>query len=278
MPQSYFSHLVCAECGKKHDGNIAQNVCTDPNCQGTLLAQYEFNKSNLTKEDLKNRPFDMWRYREFLPVLRSENIVTLGEGGTALLKADRLGKAFGLSNLYIKDEGENPTGSFKARGMSAALSKAKELGIQKIAIPTAGNAGVALAAYGAKAGFEVIVYMPIETPEQHKQECRYYGSKVIEVDGNIGDCGKLVAKLTQEEGYFNISTLKEPYRLEGKKPWVMNWPNSSTGNCPMSSFILQAGVQASLDSGKLSRNWRNSDGSGKKGLVSLPYSQIIAMV
>jgi len=236
MPQSYFSHLVCAECGKKHDGNIAQNVCTDPNCQGTLLAQYEFNKSNLTKEDLKNRPFDMWRYREFLPVLRSENIVTLGEGGTALLKADRLGKAFGLSNLYIKDEGENPTGSFKARGMSAALSKAKELGIQKIAIPTAGNAGVALAAYGAKAGFEVIVYMPIETPEQHKQECRYYGSKVIEVDGNIGDCGKLVAKLTQEEGYFNISTLKEPYRLEGKK--TMGYELAEQFNWELPDVIL----------------------------------------
>ena len=236
MSQSYFSHLVCAECNKTHNASSIQNVCSDPACLGSLLAQYKFSESTVTKEDLKSRPFTMWRYQEFLPVLRPENIVTLDEGGTPLLKADQLGSAFGFPDLYIKDEGGNPTGSFKARGMSAAISKAKELGIKKVAIPTAGNAGVALAAYGAKAGLEVLVYMPIETPEQHKQECRYYGAKVVEVAGNIGDCGKLVAELCQKEGYFNISTLKEPYRLEGKK--TMGYELAEQFNWELPDVIL----------------------------------------
>ena len=236
MSQNYFSHLICSECNKKYDGSTLQNVCTDSSCAGSLLAQYKFDASTVTKEDLKNRPFTMWRYHEFLPVINPANIVTLGEGGTPLLKADRLGAAFGFSDLYIKDEGGNSTGSFKARGMSAAISKAKELGITKVAIPTAGNAGVALAAYGAKAGIEVVVYMPIETPEQHKLECRYYGAKVIEVDGNIGDCGKLVAELCQKEGYFNFSTLKEPYRLEGKK--TMGYKLAEQFNWELPDVIL----------------------------------------
>ncbi len=236
MSQSKFSHLVCAECNKEYKGNILQNVCTDPTCQGSLLAWYDLKGSTVTREDIKNRPFTMWRYGEFLPVLNPANIVTLGEGGTPLLKADRLGKAFGFSELYIKDEGGNSTGSFKARGMSAAISKARELGITKVAIPTAGNAGVALAAYGAKADIEVVVYMPIETPEQHKQECRFYGAKVIEIGGNIGDCGKLVAELCQKEGYFNISTLKEPYRLEGKK--TMGYELAEQFNWELPDVIL----------------------------------------
>jgi threonine synthase len=236
MNQNYISHLICAECNKIHDVNEAQNVCTDSTCAGSLLVKYRLNESTLTKEDLKNRPFTMWRYHEFLPVTQPENIITLGEGGTPLLKIEKLGNAFGLSKLYIKDEGGNPTGSFKARGMSAAISKAKELGIKKVAIPTAGNAGVALAAYGAKAGFEVVVYMPIETPEQHKKECRYYGAKVIEVAGNIGDCGKLVSELCQNEGYFNISTLKEPYRLEGKK--TMGYELAEQFNWELPDVIL----------------------------------------
>jgi threonine synthase len=159
----------------------------------------------------------MWRYREFLPVIDSRNIVSLGEGGTPLFHAKELAKVINIHKLYWKDEGGNPTGSFKARGMSAAISKAKELGIKNVAIPTAGNAGVALAAYGARAGINVHVYMPRETPLQHKKEVQYYGAQLTEVDGNIGDCGKLVGELCAQEGWFNVSTLKEPYRLEGKK-------------------------------------------------------------
>jgi threonine synthase len=141
----------------------------------------------------------------------------MGEGGTPLFKSRNLSKLVGLSELYWKDEGGNPTGSFKARGMSAAISKARELGIRKLAIPTAGNAGVALAAYGARAGLEVNVFMPKETPLSHKKEVVYYGANLVEIDGNIGDCGKVIAELAPVNGWFNVSTLKEPYRLEGKK-------------------------------------------------------------
>lgn len=144
----------------------------------------------------------MWRYREFLPINDIRNIVSLGEGGTPLFKANQLNKAIGIEELYWKDEGGNPTGSFKARGMSTAISKAKELGITKVAIPTAGNAGVALAAYGTRAGLKVHVFMPRETPEQHKREVKYYGAQLTEIDGNIGDCGKLVAELTAKGEYL----------------------------------------------------------------------------
>ena len=152
-----------------------------------------------------------------MPVEYEENIITLGEGWTPLFKAKRLGELFGLSNLYLKDESLNPTGSFKARGMSAAISQAKEKGVKKIAIPTAGNAGGATAAYAAKAGQEAYVFMPDDTPDAFKIECEQYGAIVEKIDGLISDCGKIVAKRKEAEGWFDISTLKEPYRVEGKK-------------------------------------------------------------
>ncbi|MDP4210525.1 MAG: threonine synthase [Bacteroidota bacterium] len=213
---SNFSNIICSGCNTVHQYDEIQNVCKDPSCQEALLACYDF-VLGLSKDVLKNRPFTMWRYREFLPVLDPKNIVSLGEGGTPLFKAKNLSKIVGIPELYWKDEAGNPTGSFKARGMSAAVSKAKELGIKKMAIPTAGNAGVALAAYGVRAGMEVHVFMPKETPAQHKKEVEFYGAHLTEVDGNIGDCGKLVAELSPKNGWFNVSTLKEPYRLEGKK-------------------------------------------------------------
>src|ERR1035437_5119515 len=217
MSNSLFSGLVCSECQTVHVASEVQNFCKNADCSATLLARYDFQQVRISKEDLKNRPFTMWRYKEFLPVIHPENIVSLGEGGTPVFKAERLGKSIGLPHLYWKDEAGNPTGSFKARGMSAAISKAKELGIKKLAIPTAGNAGVALAAYGTRAGIQVQVFMPRETPDQHKREVKYYGAQLTEIDGNIGDCGKLVAELTAKGEWFNVSTLKEPYRLEGKK-------------------------------------------------------------
>jgi len=233
MSVSLFSDLICSECQTVYVASDVQNFCKNVDCSETLLARYNFQQVRISKDKLKNRPFTMWRYREFLPVIHPENIVSLGEGGTPLFKAERLGKLIGLPHLYWKDEASNPTGSFKARGMSAAISKAKELGIKKLAIPTAGNAGVALAAYGARAGMETHVYMPRETPDIHKKEVEYYGGNLIEIDGNIGDCGKLIAELAPKFGWFNVSTLKEPYRLEGKKRWVMNWPSSLIGNYPM---------------------------------------------
>lgn len=214
---SSISHLKCSGCGADYPHQTIHNYCINPDCQETLLAIYNLKNVQVSKEELKNRPNNMWRYKEFLPINDDRNIVSLGEGGTPLFKASKLNQAIGIEELYWKDEGGNPTGSFKARGMSAAISKAKELGIKKVAIPTAGNAGVALAAYGARAGLQVHVFMPRETPDQHKREVRYYGGQLTEIDGNIGDCGKLVAELSAQGEWFNVSTLKEPYRLEGKK-------------------------------------------------------------
>jgi len=171
----------------------------------------------------------MWKYREMLPVEYEENIITLGEGWTPLFKAKRLGKLLGFHNLYLKDESLNPTGSFKARGMSAAISQAKEKGVKKIAIPTAGNAGGATAAYTAKAGQEAYIFMPVDTPDAFHIECEQYGVNVEKIEGLIGDCGKIVAQRKEQEGWFDISTLKEPYRVEGKKTMgyelaeQMNW-------------------------------------------------------
>ncbi len=233
---SLLTNLVCAECKSVYDPDEIRNYCRDEKCAETLLADYDFGKNVISKDELKNRPFTLWRYREFLPVKNPGNIVSLGEGGTPLFKPVRLGKLIGLENLYWKDEAGNPTGSFKARGMSVAISKAKELGIKSLAIPTAGNAGVALAAYGVRAGMETYVYMPRETPVSHKKEVEYYGGHLVEIDGNIGDCGKLVAELAPKYGWFNVSTLKEPYRLEGKK--TMGYELAEQFNWELPDVIL----------------------------------------
>ncbi len=234
--QSSITHLKCSGCGEIYAHDSVQNFCTNPHCQETLLAEYDLKTIRVTKDDLKNRQSNMWRYREFLPITDEKNIVSLGEGGTPLFKANKLSKAIDIEQLYWKDEGGNPTGSFKARGMSAAISKAKELRIKKLAIPTAGNAGVALAAYGTRAGMHVHVFMPRETPLQHKQEVRYYGAQLTEIDGNIGDCGKLVAELCAKGEFFNVSTLKEPYRLEGKK--TMGYELAEQFNWELPDVIL----------------------------------------
>ncbi len=233
---SYISNLKCSGCGAVYPHDLIQNFCTNHQCQETLLTEYDLSPGIISKEELKNRPNNMWRYREFLPINDIRNIVSLGEGGTPLFKANQLNKAIGIEELYWKDEGGNPTGSFKARGMSTAISKAKELGITKVAIPTAGNAGVALAAYGTRAGLKVHVFMPRETPEQHKREVKYYGAQLTEIDGNIGDCGKLVAELTAKGEWFNVSTLKEPYRLEGKK--TMGYELAEQFNWELPDVIL----------------------------------------
>ena len=169
------------------------------------------------REDLLARAPSMWRYRELLPVDSDANVVSLGEGMSPLLKADRLGAALGLTNLWIKDESQLPTGSFKSRGLAMAVSRAKELGASRLAIPTAGNAGGALAAYAARAGIEAWIFMPADTPEVNQAEAAYYGAKAFLVDGLITDCGAVVRDGTPHMGWFDVSTLKEPYRIEGKK-------------------------------------------------------------
>jgi threonine synthase len=171
----------------------------------------------LTKESLPARRADLWRYREVLPVVNDENIVSLGEGWTPILRADNLAKSLGISHLFIKDEGQNPTQSFKARGMTAAVSMARELGATNLAVPSAGNAAGALAAYAARAGLAAHIFMPDDTPLANVVECRQTGANVTLMKGLITDCGAEVARRKEAEGWFDVSTLKEPYRVEGKK-------------------------------------------------------------
>ncbi len=166
---------------------------------------------------LPDRDPTMWRYRELLPVEADDNVVSLGEGMTPLLPAPRLGAELGLTNLWIKDESQLPTGSFKSRGLAMAVSRAKELGVERLAIPTAGNAGGALAAYAARAGMEAWIFMPADTPEVNQAEAAYYGARAFLVDGLITDCGAVVKEGTPHMGWWDVSTLKEPYRIEGKK-------------------------------------------------------------
>lgn len=211
------THLECAACGLRHEARRLHNLCRE--CGKPLLVRYDLEraKGSLTKESLNGRRADMWRYREVLPVDTDENIISLGEGWTPLLRTERLGQKLGLSKLYIKDESQNPTQSFKARGMAAAVSMAKELGAKKLAVPSAGNAAGALAAYAARAGLECFIFMPNDTPRANVVECEQTGADVTLMDGLITDCGAEVAKRKEAEGWFDVSTLKEPYRIEGKK-------------------------------------------------------------
>ncbi|MDB5000133.1 MAG: threonine synthase [Mucilaginibacter sp.] len=213
---SLLINLKCPECGAEYDAAVSNTVCLNDACKSTLFAHYDLTQY-LDKAILKDRPANMWRYHELLPVIHPENIVTLGEGFTPIIPLENLKQAAIGNEVFWKDESGNPTGSFKARGISAAVSKAKEIGIKAIATPTAGNAGGALAAYAARASIKAIVYMPKLTPKVFKDECRLYGAELVEIDGNISDCGKLINEHAIANNWFQISTLKEPYRLEGKK-------------------------------------------------------------
>src|ERR1700682_1180619 len=205
--------LECSQCGKKYDAGIEQHLCT---CGRPLLVRYDLKHAaaTLTLENLSKRARNLWRYCEVLP---PGDPVTLGEGMTPLVRANRLGASLGLQRLYLKDEGLNPTGSLKARGMTAAVSRANQLGAKVLAAPTAGNAGGALAAYAAAAGIPAVIVMPADTPVANVMECQAFGAKVVKLDGLISDCGKYVAERKDREGWYDVSTLKEPYRVEGKK-------------------------------------------------------------
>lgn len=212
------THLECALCGLRHEAGVLQNLCIE--CGKPLLVRYDLAEAGetLTRESLGSRKSSLWRYREVLPVTDPANIVSFGEGWTPLLKADRLADSLSIPlKLYIKDEGQNPTQSFKARGMTAAVSMAKELGVKKVAVPSAGNAAGAMAAYAARAGMEAFIFMPADTPRANVIECEQTGANVTLIDGLITDCGKIVAERKEAEGWFDVSTLKEPYRVEGKK-------------------------------------------------------------
>ena len=217
MNFSFLSHLECSGCSEKYDHAEINTFC--PSCQSPLLSRYDLEsaRQHVDRDSITRRKKGMWRWHELLPVLTIENQVFLGEGDTPLLSLPHLEKELRLSHLYVKDESSNPTGSFKARGLAAAISKAKELGVQKVIIPTAGNAGGAMAAYAARAGLRAYIFMPKDTPFANIEESRMAGAEVTLVDGLISDAAGMAGEKARTEGWFDVSTFKEPYRVEGKK-------------------------------------------------------------
>lgn len=214
---TYLTHLTCSACDRTYAADVEQHLCA---CGAPLLAQYDLARlaAEVPRERVAARSWSqgVWRYAELLPVNDPAQQVTLGEGATPLLALPWLSAELDL-DLWLKDEGLNPTGSFKARGAAVGVARARQLGAQTLALPTAGNAGAAWAAYGARAGLPVIVAMPCDAPELTKREVQLYGAQLHLVDGLISDAGKWVAEGVQRDGWYDASTFKEPYRLEGKK-------------------------------------------------------------
>ncbi len=216
-PSSFVTHLECARCGARADHRAEAHLCSA--CGGPLLVRYDLERirGSVPRNVLYGRRASLWRYRELLPLDSADNAVSLGEGNTPLYELPVLGSTLGLHRLTVKDEGLLPTGTFKARGAAVGVSRAGELGATTIALPTAGNAGAAWAAYGARAGIGVVVVMPADTPEVIQRETSAYGARVYLVDGSIADAGAIVKRAVAEYGWYDASTLKEPYRIEGKK-------------------------------------------------------------
>jgi len=213
----HLTWLECTECPSRVAAGALATTC--PECGMPLRARYDLERvrESLARDALAARPGGLWRWRELLPLSDPARAVSLGEGSTPLLPAPRLGARLDVPELFIKDESQNPTGSFKARGMSVAVSMARALGARAIAAPSAGNAGGALAAYGARAGLEVHIFMPSDVPAANLLEARACGAEVTLVDGTIADCGRRLRELAPERGWFDVATLREPYRVEGKK-------------------------------------------------------------
>ncbi len=213
---SFMTHLECPRCAETHDPDRIVHLCR---CGSPLLARYDLAAARraVDRADLRGRPCTLWRYHELLPVRDEANVVCLGEGMTPLYPVRRLGEAIGLPNLLLKDEGLNPTGTFKARGAATGISRALELGVRTAAMPTNGNAGGAWAAYGARAGIELVLCMPTDAPPMSVLEARAVGATAYMVRGQISDAGRIIAEAVRERGWYEAATLKEPYRIEGKK-------------------------------------------------------------
>jgi threonine synthase len=236
MKHSFLSHLECSNCHKIYSHEELQTFCVD--CKACLLPVYDLGaaRQSVNRDEISRRQKGMWRWHEVLPVPNPENQISLGEGDTPLLPVPHLERQLGLSQLYVKDESNNPTGSFKARGLAAAISKAKELGVEKVIIPTAGNAGGAMAAYAARAGLKAHVFMPKDTPFANMEESRIVGADVTLVDGLISDAAALAGEKARLEGWFDVSTFKEPYRVEGKK--VMGYELAESFGWQLPDVIL----------------------------------------
>ena len=233
---SLITELDCSGCEEKYSPDEIHTFC--PNCQSPLLARYDLERihSHVDRDEIRTRQGGMWRWHELLPVKNSQNFVYLGEGDTALINLPNLGKELGLTNLFVKDESSNPTGTFKARGLASAVSKAKELGVKKVIVPTAGNAGGAMAAYAARAGIEALIYMPKDTPRANIEESRMAGAEVVLVNGLISDAAGVAGKKAIAEGWFDLSTFKEPYRVEGKK--IMGYELAETFGWTLPDVII----------------------------------------
>ncbi len=213
---TFVTHLECAMTGECYEADRLHGLSR---VGRPLLVRYDLEgvKAALPRDELARRPADLWKYRELLPVRHSRNIVSLGEAATPIVPLDAIAREAGAANLWVKDEGRLPTGSFKARGLVMAIAMAKELGVATIAMPTNGNAGAAAAAYASRVGIEAVIFCPADTPEVNVREIAAQGARVYRVNGLIDDCGKLVGQGARERGWFDLSTLKEPYRIEGKK-------------------------------------------------------------
>ncbi|WP_342048018.1 threonine synthase [Bacillus sp. OTU530] len=231
MPFSYISHLFCPKCKKEYSTKEKHQLCE---CGSPLLVAYDLDslKVNLTPEIVQNRKPNLWRYHELLPIEDSKNVVSLGEGMTPIVEMPRLGREMGIQNLYMKDEGIIPTGSFKARGAAVGVSKAKELGVKQLAMPTNGNAGAAWSLYSSRAEIRATVVMPKDAPAITRNECAVAGADLYLVDGLISDAGKIVGEAIRERDLYDASTLKEPYRIEGKKTMGLEIAEQFSWNLP----------------------------------------------
>ena len=232
MPESTLTHLECPECGHKFNADQVQGFCED--CRSPLLARYDLGSvaASLTPQQLAERPRGLWRWAEILPVRKKNFRLPLGEGDTPFLPIPRLSRTLGLPNLFIKDESPNPTGSFKARGLCVAVSRALELGLSEFVLATAGNAGGALAFYAARGGARTHIYMPADAPRTNQEEVRLAGAHLVLVDGLISEAARLAAEAARVNPWFDVSTFKEPYRVEGKKTMGLELAESFGWNLP----------------------------------------------
>ena len=230
MPFSSLSHLECSRTGTRYDADVVQGTSETG---APLLARYDLDAVTVTRDEIAGRPPSLWRYHELLPVRDLAHVVTLGEGMTPLLPLPRHGARLGVPGLLMKDEGLLPTGAFKARGAAVGVSRAVELGVRGIAMPTNGNAGAAWASYAARAGIDALIAMPVDAPEITRRECVAAGAELLLVDGLIGDAGRIVARMvTERDGYQDTSTLREPYRIEGKKTMGFEIAEQLGWRCP----------------------------------------------